>query len=69
MIEGKKVSALLAKIWRKSFDSGMIIPTKKRFCNKCNNQINENEEFEANLNELKRHPPIEFGHMLPYYII
>ena len=38
-------------------------------CDKCNNQINENKEFEANLNELKRHPPIEFGHMLPYYII
>ena len=40
----------------------------KKLCNKCNNQINENEEFEANLNELKRHPPNEFGHMLPYYI-
>ena len=38
-------------------------------CFKCNNQINENKEFEANLNELKRHPPNEFGYMLPYYII
>ena len=36
-------------------------------CNKCNNQINGNKEFEANLNKLKRHPPNEFGHMLPYY--
>ena len=78
MIEGKKLSAILPKIWRKSFDSGIIIPTKMRFCkecndkklcNKCNNQINENEEIETNLNELKRHPPNEFGHMLPYYII
>ena len=43
-----------------------------RFCNefndrkmrdKCNNQINENKEFEAKLNELKRQPPNEFGHM------
>ena len=49
-----------------------------RFCNECNdkkmcsicyNQINENKECEANLNELKRHPPNEFGQMLPYYII
>ena len=39
---------------------------KKRW-NKCNNQISENNEFEANLNEVKRHSPNEFGHMLPYY--
>ena len=74
MIEGKKVSALLPKKWRKSFDSGIIIPKKMRFCNECNdkkmcnecnNQINENKEFEANWNELKRHPPNEFGHMVP----
>ena len=24
----------------------------KNVCNKCNNQINENKEFEANLNEI-----------------
>ena len=41
----------------------------KKVCNKCNNQINENKEFEANLNELKRHPPNDFGHMLPYFVI
>ena len=78
MIEGQKISALLPKSWKKSFDSGINIPTKMRFCNecndrkmcdKCNNQINENKEFEANLNELKRHQPNEFGQMLPYYII
>ena len=39
----------------------------KKMCNKCNNQINENEKFEAKLNELKRHPPNYFGHMLPYF--
>ena len=32
-------------------------------CTTCNNQINENKEFEANLNELKRHPPNDFGHI------
>ena len=55
MIEGKKVSALSTKSWRKSFDSGIIILMEMRFCNgcndkkmcnKCNNQINENKEFE-----------------------
>ena len=78
MIEGKEVSALLPKSWKKSFDSGISIPTKMRFCNecddkkvcnKCNNQVNENKEFEANLNELKRNHPNEFGHMLPCFVI
>ena len=77
MKEGKKKSAMLPKSWKNSFDSGINIPTKMRFCNecndknlcfKCNNQINENEEFEANLNLLKRNGPNEFGYMLPYYV-
>ena len=77
MKEVNKISAMLPRSWKKSFDNGIIIPKKKRFCNecnvkkvcnKCNNQINENKEFEANLNELKRHAPNVFGHMLPYYI-
>ena len=38
-------------------------------CTTCNNQINENKEFEANLNLLKRKTPYDFGYMLPYYII
>ena len=76
MKEGKKISAMLPRSWKKSFDNGIIIPKKMRFCNecndkkmcnKCNNQINENKEFEANLNELKRHPPNNSGSMLPYY--
>ena len=67
---------MLPRSWKKSFDSGIIIPMKKRFCNesnekkmriKCNNQINENKEFRADLNELKRHPPKEFDYMFPYY--
>ena len=41
----------------------------KKMCDKCNNLINENKEFEANLNELKRHPLNEVGHMLPFYRI
>ena len=69
---------MLPRSWKKSFDSGIIIPKKLRFCNecndekmcdKCNNQINENKEFEANLNLLKRKVPNEFLYMLPYYLI
>ena len=62
----------------KSFGNGVIIPTKMRQCNvckdgllcsNCNNQINENEEFEANLILLKREAPNQFGYMLAYYVI
>ena len=78
MWEGKKISAMLPRSWKKSFDNEVIIPKKMRFCKKCNNikmcdscnnQINENKEFEANLNLLKRDEPNNFGHMLPYYKI
>ena len=33
MIECKKVSAMLPKSWKKSFDNGIVIPTKMRFRN------------------------------------
>ena len=78
MIRGEKISAMLPRSWKKTFNNGVIIPKRKRFCNecsigktcdKCNYIINENKEFEAILNELKRHPPNEFGYMLPYYEI
>ena len=76
MIEGEKISAMLPRSWKKSLDSGIVIPTKMRFCNdcndnkmcnKCDNQINENKKFEANLNLLKRKAPNDFGYMLPCY--
>ena len=76
MIEGNKVSELLPKSWRKSFHSEIVISTKKRFCiecndkrvcNKCNIQLNENKEFEANLNLSEWQPPNQFDRMLPYY--
>ena len=40
---------------------------KEKYCDRCNIQYNENKEFEANLNLLKREAPNEFGHMLPYF--
>ena len=39
----------------------------KNLCKKCNNQINENKDFEANLKDLKRHSPNEFPYMIPYF--
>ena len=69
---------MLPRSWKKSLNSGVIIAEKMTFCSECkdgilcttcNNKINESKEFEANLNELKRRPPNEFGYMLPYYKI
>ena len=77
MLEGKKITAMLQRSWKNSFNNGIVIPTKMRRCNDCtegilcttwNNQINENKEFEANLNLLKREAPNEVGHMLLYFI-
>ena len=34
-------------------------------CDRCDNVVNQRKEFSANLNELKRQPRNEFGHMLP----
>ena len=35
-------------------------------CEECINQVNENKDFQANLNSLERQAPNEFGHMLLY---
>ena len=67
---------MLPKVWKKSFINGVVIPTKighfeefegKIVCDRCSFQVNENKEFEGNLNLLKRKPLSQFGHMLPYY--
>ena len=69
MLEGKKISAVLARSWEKSSNNGIIIPVKMRRCNECNgeilckecnNQINESKDFEANLHLLKLQPPNQF---------
>ena len=78
MNEVRKISALVPKSRKISFNSGRNILTKtkfcnerndKRLCNRCNNQINENKELEAKLNLVKRQPHNEFGHMLPYFML
>ena len=75
MIEGKKISAMLPKKWKKLSYTGVVIPAKMRFCNEsngekisdgCINQNNENEDNEDNLNLLKRQTTNQFGYMLPY---
>ena len=38
MIEGKKISALLPKSWKKSFHSEIILTTKMGFCNYSNDK-------------------------------
>ena len=56
----------------------VVIPHKMRkctnikkdiLCDGCDKIVNQKKNFTANLNEMKRQPPNEFGHMLPKYII
>ena len=78
MFEGDKLIAKVPLSWKKSSSQGVVIPHKMRNCNNCTKDIlcddcdklvNQNKEFSANLNEVKRQPPNDFGHMLPKYII
>ena len=77
MLEGKKISAILPKSWKKSFNIGIVIPAKMRRCDKCggkilcatcNIQINEIKEFEVNLILSKREAPNKVGYMLPCFL-
>ena len=38
----------------------------KKCCDRCNNQTNKNNEFEANSKHFKKTTE-EFGYMLPYF--
>ena len=78
MLNGDKLQAKIPLSWKKSFSQGIVIPHKMRNCNKCSKDqlcddcdelVNQNKEFSANLNELKREKPNDCGHMLPKYII
>ena len=78
MAEGDKLVAKVPLSWKKSFSQGVVIPHKMRNCNNCTKDVlcddcdklvNQNKEFSANLNELKREKPNNHGHMLPKYII
>ena len=78
MFEGDKLVAKVPLSWKKSFTQGDVIPHKMRNCNECSKDIlcddcdklvNQNKEFSAKLNDLKREGPNDFGQMLPKYII
>ena len=78
MSNGDKLIAKIPLSWKKSFSQGVVIPhrmkncikcAKVQSCDECDKLVNQNKEFSANLNELKRDKPNDFGHMLPKYII
>ena len=78
MLDGDKLTAKVSLSWKKGFSQGVIIPHKMRNFNKCTKDIlcddcdilvNQKKELSANLSEIKREPPNEFGHMLPKYVI
>ena len=74
MLNGDKLIAKVPLSWKKSFSQGVVIPHKMKNCNKCRKDllyddcdklVNQNKKFSANLNELQRQPPNDFGRMLP----
>ena len=78
MADGDNLIAKVPLIWKKSFSQGVVFPRKTRncsdckkdiFCDDCDNLVNQKKKSSANLNELKREKPNDFGHMLPKYMI
>ena len=78
MADGDKLVAEVPLSWKKSFSQGVVIPHKMRnctnrkidsLCDDCDKLVNQRKEFSANINELKREKPNNFGHMLHKYII
>ena len=76
MFDGKGLLSKQPESWKKGFEMGAKIPKKERnfvdckanlFCVKCDKLISQTKIFTANLNGLKRLPPNETGHMLPWY--
>ena len=77
MSDGEKLVAKVQISWKKSFSMGVVIPHEKKncseckydsLCDRCDKLVGQRREFSANLNEMKRQPPNEFGLMLPKYI-
>ena len=78
MVVGGDLVAKVPLSWTKSFSQGVVIPHKMKNCGECKKDIlcdgcdklvNQKKTFSANLNELKREAPNDFGHMLPKYIM
>ena len=76
MFSGNNLEAKVPVSWKKSFSMGVVIPYKMRKSNKCTKHflcegcdklVNRTKKFSANLNQIKRQAPDEFGHMLPKY--
>ena len=68
MFDGDKLIAKVPLSWKKSFSYGIKIPHKMIICNNCSKDVlcdgcdklvNQNEQFSAYLNEIKR----QVGHM------
>ena len=78
MADGGKLIAKVPLSRKKSFTQGVVIPHKMKkcseytndiLCESCDKMVNQKKEFSADLNEIKREKPNDFGHMLPKYII
>ena len=73
-----KIIAKSPLSWKECFSMCVVIPHKFRNCNNCvkvilcdgcDKLVNQNKEFSAIMNELKREPPNELSRMLLKCII
>ena len=75
-MDGNIFTAKVPLSWKKSFSMAVVIPHTKRncvecikdsLCDNCDKLVKQRKDFSANLYELKRKSPNEFGQMLPCY--
>ena len=75
-LDGDKLVPKVPLWCKKSFSFVVIFPHTLRCCSECKNIslfdecdkiVNQRKEFSANLNQIKRQAPYQFGHMLPWY--
>ena len=77
MLNGVKIIAKVPLSWKHSFDSGILIPHKQRYCSDCENGLicdkfdkllYQTKKFPANMDELKSQTPNSIGLVLPWCI-
>ena len=66
---GGKLTAKVPFSWKKSNSQGVVIPYIMKNCGECDRLENQKKKFSSKLSDLNQQAPIEFGHMLPEYII
>ena len=63
MLKGNTIQARLLLSWKKSFESGIIIPKKLRYCTECHENI-ICDDCDKKINQIKEFSPENFQKIL-----